>query len=306
MIKRLIINIGVLATSIGFTCFLIVRIVNPIVRDTNEYVAASIDKENRLKAISEPKIILIAGSNIAFGLNCKTLQKSIGHPVVNMGLHAGLGLRFMLNEVKTSMKARDIVLLSPEYNLSVSPDLKLLAQLVDVNPNANRFINLTLNESLIFYVYDIQRFLTSGLNRIGSKFSTHIYLRNGFSPEGDLTTYLTTRNQPFLPESIDTTSLAADIKDLNEFIKAANQKHVVVKFLYPTLCKSAYDLNHDVIEYTAGRLNKSLECDILNKPKTFVYSDNLYFNSSYHLNYQGRTVRTKDLLQCLLGNRLSL
>ncbi|HPG73671.1 MAG TPA: hypothetical protein PLM49_05215, partial [Bacteroidales bacterium] len=63
-------------------------------------MAAIIDKHKRIDSIKSPKIIFAGGSNLPFGIDSKMIQDSLHTPVVNLGLHAGLGLDFMLNELQ--------------------------------------------------------------------------------------------------------------------------------------------------------------------------------------------------------------
>src|SRR5438105_4157685 len=83
----------------------------------SDFMAAIIDKHKQIDIIKSPKIILGGGSNLAFGIDSKKLETAFNMPVINMGLHAGLGLTFILNELKYSIKKNDIVFLSIEYGL---------------------------------------------------------------------------------------------------------------------------------------------------------------------------------------------
>lgn len=62
----------------------------------------------------EPKIIMVAGSSSAFGLNEAMLEESTGYKVVNLGLHAGFGQGFYSELVKANLNSGDIVLLGYE------------------------------------------------------------------------------------------------------------------------------------------------------------------------------------------------
>src|SRR4051812_8219671 len=70
----------------------------------NDFMAAIIDKHKRINQINSPKIIFAGGSNLTFGLNSEEVEKEFSVPVVNLGLHAGLGLTFILNELKATIK----------------------------------------------------------------------------------------------------------------------------------------------------------------------------------------------------------
>jgi hypothetical protein len=74
-------------------------------------------KHARLAALQSPRLILVGGSNVLFGLDSPTLAAGTGiTSVVNMALTAPLGLSFMLQEVQPLIRPGDVVLLSPEYD----------------------------------------------------------------------------------------------------------------------------------------------------------------------------------------------
>ena len=61
---------------------------------THEYNASFIDKMKRLESINEPKIVLVSNSNLAFGIQSDLIEDAFEMPVVNLGLHGGLGNAF--------------------------------------------------------------------------------------------------------------------------------------------------------------------------------------------------------------------
>src|SRR5438132_3489886 len=81
------------------------------------YMAASIDKQNLLSCQLSPRIVFVGGSNVAFGVDSSEVRRRLGYHPVNMGLHIELGLNFMLKEAKSLLRAADVVVLSPEYEL---------------------------------------------------------------------------------------------------------------------------------------------------------------------------------------------
>jgi hypothetical protein len=298
--KRFFINTSILSALILFSIFVILKIVSPIIRNNNDYVGESIDKEKRLATLNAAhRIIFVGGSNLAFGMNSKLIQDSTNFAVVNMGLHAGLGSDFMLSEVADGVKKGDIVLLSIEYNLDDRPDLKLLTQTLDLNQNAKRYIKLSFNEQLAYSVYDIQRCLTSSIKKLGKKFSNNIYLRNGFTKEGDLTTYLNMENIPFLIAKMNLASYSNRINNINKLAAICASRGAKIYFMFPTCQRSTYLANTNFIKQYAAIFHKGLNCPILGNTETFVYDDNNYFNSEYHLNKSGRQLRSQDIVKLL-------
>ena len=69
----------------------------------------------RLDTAASPRLVIIGGSNTAFGLDSRMLADSLGLNVVNTGLHSGIGLRFMLDDAMPRLRPGDKVVVMPEY-----------------------------------------------------------------------------------------------------------------------------------------------------------------------------------------------
>ena len=76
------------------------------------YQAALIDKNERLCSIDEAKIVLVGNSNWAFGVDSEMLQEAMHMPVVNMGMHGGIGNPFNEQAAVQNIHEGDIVIIS--------------------------------------------------------------------------------------------------------------------------------------------------------------------------------------------------
>lgn len=68
-----------------------------------------------LKNTPAPRVIFIGGSNLAFGIDGKMVEDSIGVNSVNYGIQAGVGLRLMMEDAMEYSRQGDILVISPEY-----------------------------------------------------------------------------------------------------------------------------------------------------------------------------------------------
>ena len=66
--------------------------------DHNQYLNAYNHKQRLLNEVPSPRIIFMGGSNTAFGINSRMVEDSLKLPVINHGLHGGIGLRFPMTE----------------------------------------------------------------------------------------------------------------------------------------------------------------------------------------------------------------
>ena len=57
----------------------------------DNYLAAVLEKDRLIRNTASPKIILVGGSNLAFGIDSRAIEDSLGIHVVNMGCTRGLG-----------------------------------------------------------------------------------------------------------------------------------------------------------------------------------------------------------------------
>jgi hypothetical protein len=83
---------------------------------SNTFVGELDEKYNRLMEIDEPKIVVVGGSSVAFGLESEIIEEYTGMPVVNFGLYAALGTKVMLDLSKGGINEGDIVVLAPELD----------------------------------------------------------------------------------------------------------------------------------------------------------------------------------------------
>ena len=136
-VKRLLLRIFVLASLVVLTGIALGQY-DSRAQDDN-YLAAVLEKDRIIRNAESPKIILVGGSNLAFGIDSKMMQDALRMPVVNMGLYAKLGLKYMLAQVRPYIRKGDIVVVVPEYDLfygdfANGDRINLMA--IDANVNA--------------------------------------------------------------------------------------------------------------------------------------------------------------------------
>lgn len=82
----------------------------------NLYFEAYSQKDKLLKETPSPRIVFVGGSSLAFALDSKRISDSIGLPVINTALHAGMGMKFIIDDIETKLRKGDIVVLAPEFH----------------------------------------------------------------------------------------------------------------------------------------------------------------------------------------------
>ncbi|MCX6214049.1 hypothetical protein [Spirosoma sp.] len=291
---------SILLALVIITVYIFIFLVSPFIRNESSYVAASLDKEKKLEETASPRIIFVGGSNLALGLDCQVLNKKTQLNIVNMGLHAGLGLDFMLNEAIDGIKAGDTVILSIEYFLEEG-NKKLIAQLAIVNPTAISKMNLSLLDRFRILMSQLQLCVSSAFYILIDKFDDPIYNRQGFNEYGDLKTHFN-QKKPNVPSGnilFVNTNYNNGVKKINNFIEKAKAKKAKVYFTYPAFQRSTYNLNKIKLKNLAGQYNNELNCTILGNLETFVLDDKYFFDTVYHLDSIGIHKRTEIMLQLM-------
>jgi hypothetical protein len=282
--------------------------------EKSDYMAAIIDKHALLERTSPPRLILAGGSNLAFGIDSKRIEDSIGLPVINLGLHGGLGLDFIINEIKLSAKSKDIVIISIEYYLPIDGVYTLKKNAASFLFFANRFYkhNYCIDLKSFFFeemqinIHNNITYLFKKDIKVKTNFDTSsIYARSSFNLHGDVVRHL---NKPLPGKLTDKRNFTYTkwdgVKSLNEFSEYAKSNNIKVYFVFPNYPESEYILNKEVFIKYASDLKQELEIPILNNPDDFVFADSLFFDTVYHLNKKGREKRTNLLIKVLLANNI--
>lgn len=286
--------------------------------DKSSYMCALIDKHKRLTTLTGKRVLLVGGSNLAFGIDSKRIQEDLKIPVVNLGLHGDLGLDFMLNEVSHFSRKGDIIILSPEYYLSI-PDPELKAYVTEIMPEVESYyVSSPLLLLKLYWVHTISNmrkraihtpFLSTLFNIENNELlleKNHPYMRSSFNEYGDVIghLYMPTPKHDF-GSTIGTYHYYEGIDKINSFYALCITKNIEVFFLYPTLAKSVYLGSKDVLTHYQADFSESLNVPILNTPATFVLPDSLFFDTKYHLTKQGREIRTNKLINILAEQHIN-
>jgi hypothetical protein len=118
----------------------------------------------------------------------------------------------------------------------------------------------------------------------------------GFSPEGDLTSHLGV-DWPFEIEQgiVSDTVDPEVIPMIGAFAREMQARGVRVVMSYTSLMKTFYDQHPDPIQKAYEALSAELPGLLPRPPQDYVYDPSLFFDTVYHLNAEGRQLRTAQL-----------
>lgn len=266
-----------------------------------DYLATLIDKEARLNSLDSNRLIFVGGSNLAFGVNSALIESKLPLKVANLGLHAGLSLAFMINEVSLLMKKGDRIVLIPEYPLyldSFNPDIDLIQFTKEIYPPAEQYYHFTPKELLESRYEKFRKYFYPDEYRVDPVFN-----RKMFDKYGDNLGHLNKNPSVHLVDRkpIGLIDIENSISILKRFSKKCKKEGVRVFISYPPYPKTEYvGKNKERIDGLDQKLRANLSNIVfLDRPSNYIFADSLFYDTIYHLHKKGRDVRTNLLINDL-------
>ncbi len=266
---------------------------------------ASHDKHQRLDSLSSPKIVLVGGSNLPFGIKSEMIEEAIGLPVADMGLHAGLGMNFILSEVEENIHQGDVVIVSLEYHHFLSRTMYngedvLAALLFDVNRDCISYVKFGQWMALIpnICLYASKKLINISTQKVDG--FEDLFTRESFNKYGDETAHY---GQPSTVHSGDKPALGMTIcnKSIQRLVRFRNlveEKGATFMLIACPYPEPQFWKDEESIEKIVEVVNNKGLVFLVN-PKECLFPDSLMFNSYFHLSENGATMRTEQLINTM-------
>lgn len=270
-------------------------------QNLGSFQAALLDKTERLRSIGEPKIILIGNSNLAFGVDSQRIQEALGMPVVNMGLHGGLGNAFLENMVKLGVSEGDIVVVchSDYDDDGTIPDPALAWITVEMHPEFWKLIPAKAIPQMLKaypgYLYSSAvRFLTGSPKNVPETGTS--YSRAGFNAFGDVCvrgedSFVFTEGSVVVPQVGEET--AARLNALNHYILSRGATMVVAGYPIGSGEFTPAEAEFDAFE---AQLREALDCPVISRFADYFIPYSCFYDTVFHLNDVGVKLRTGQLI----------
>jgi len=272
----------------------------------NTFLGALKIKTDRIASIEEPKIVIIGGSSVPFGVDSKQMEEMLGMPVVNFGLYATLGTKLMLDLSREYINEGDIIVLAPEtdaqtYSLffnseaawqAADGDLSLLPKIAKDNLGA-------MLGGAWRYAAQKVKYYSSGsvLDPDG------VYNVKSFDEYGDIVypreynkmalMYDTSLESQLLPDII-----SGDFIDyVNEYVAYAEKKGARVLFSFAPMNFDAVssDLTLEQVKEFAAFIDDNFDAELISDPNIYMYESGYFYDSNFHLNDAGAVFHTSNL-----------
>lgn len=266
-------------------------------------------KQELLIAESGPRLIIVGGSGSSFGIDSGILEKKTGRRVINTGMYAGYGMRFIYESIIPHIRETDVVIIIPEYELLHQPpwgDGYTLVETLFFNPSA--LSNLANHHTLVAMTRVFPTWwkekISYGIKRAFGKLKTDdVYSFRNINLHGDLIdprqekTILS--KEQLVLASIDFVRPQADpdsLRILKKFIEKVQESRAQVFVSWAPLPETTYVSNESNVNSREKELKSSINSSlILGVPKQFVYPDIYFYDAPTHLNAKGRSVRTREI-----------
>lgn len=266
----------------------------------SEYMRATVQKNERLRAIKSPKVILIGGSNLSYGIDSRRLEEAFCRPVANMGLTALVGFRFASAEVMDQIGKGDVVVVSLENSMFMVPDRDedALATVIDYRPESIEHIPWARRPRMLaaLGVLHLQSLRDQALEWWRQGHSP-TYRKRVFNEAGDLVNQLTESRMEIPapdPAEFDTLYIGTSFWSISDaLVQRAKAKEAQVVF---TWCPVAERVDLPVERSIVNRELRSHGLTVAGDPADYVFADSLFYDSWYHLHTAGREQRTERLI----------
>lgn len=228
--------------------------------------------------------------------------------VVNMGLHAGMGLRFNTEICKANIREGDIVVLAYEY--SIVNDLsyftpELVVSGIDNNLEIYKYVPVEYWTDIVKY---IPTYVFKKSDSINDRKKTGVYSTEAFDINGNMTFE---RSECVLPEEISKdyddiwingqSNISEESKEyINEFVDYANSKGAEVLYTFPSIIDERFHASEEEINFYENEIDEELKAIRISKIKDYIFKRQYMYDTVFHLNSEGANIRSERLANDIL------
>ncbi len=300
--RRFLFNLAVFLilpfSFLGVTAFLLPA--TP--RASTSLLFSQIEKDLLLKQTASPRLILVGGSNLSLGIDSMLLKEELKLNPINTGIHAKLGLPFMLNWVRENVKSGDVVVVASEYEQFFGEfafgSEELLRTIVDVDRKNFAYLSTRQLKNAFGF---IPKLAVSKIKPTEYMFTPPKvpgpYERRSFNEFGDLTGHRSEKKGSFS----HTGSFAGAfnsrvIAELIRFERDINRAGARLFLSFPCFERTSFIQCRAQIKEVELQLQLS-GLTVLGNAERFSMQDTFMYDSPYHLRGEGTQIRTTKLIE---------
>lgn len=264
-------------------------------------------KQKRISGIKLPKVILVGGSSLHYGIHSEYLEKELKMPVVNMGIQGSIGLRYMLEEVIEKVNEDDIIILLAEhahyYNLDIDGETTLY-NLLSKHPEGIKYLTPKQILNLQFFIGPVIKdnflYIFQRIIRKLKKQTETIF--NQTNEWGD---YIGHKDQQtkYKPPTGLIKSFTLSEKTFSYLQKIQERIGVKkAKFFIGFAPIAESEVNVELFSEIDNQISKLFGEIKLGSINSYTLPDNYFYDTGHHLLFEKRVFRTKMLIQDIQNN----
>lgn len=275
--------------------------------------AINAKKYQLAEAAGSPKLLLVGGSSVLFGLRARDIQAKTGVATVNMGTHFALGSEYILHLARKVTHPGDTVLLAFEYEAYADQHRDELFYDYLLARDPDYFKALPLYQRVQTAMFISSSRLQRGLSSRNKPFAPAYFFPydigqiNEFGDLFGVTQDLRPAGQPCLASSsrilaVQGVSLKSrGFSILADFIGWARQNRIRVLATFPSICHrqeyespAARRVIHDIEDFYVSQ-----GVPVVGTAEEAMLPADLCFDTFYHSTEKGAEERTLRLLTYL-------
>ena len=279
-------------------------------KDKNAYLNEYNHKIVLLETMPQPRIIFLGGSNIAFGIDSRTISDSLHYHAINMGLHGGIGMRYPVEDCLQYIQRGDVVVMQLEYgnffnggngnHETFAAFMMATGWRNATRLNAAQWGNVlagipreAVRNALRVMRYPMRHTMDSRASE--TKFE---YVKDGFNGFGDEVSHLDYPGEPCVPSNqAETREVDREVVAwLQKWIEKYEQAGAIVLMVPPVNVESNLKATYND---NIARALEDIGHPYLVTPESMALNDSCYFNTGYHMNRDGVKQNTRHLIDLI-------
>lgn len=279
----------------------------------DSYYAVLSRMYEHLETAEGKKIVIVGGSNVAFGLDGALLeellaQKGFAYTVCPFGLYAAVGTSAMLDLSLDTLREGDIVILAVEPTTDTMSDYfgatafwKCAEDAPGLLTKLGKSRQTAMAGNYIAYLQERLSIEASGQLPVAQG----VYAASSFNDRCDLTfdrpgNTMALGYDTATPVDLGAVQISsAFAEQVNDYCAEASRRGASVVLSFSPVNRSS--LTSEDTEALFMRCNQTFDCFAISDPDRYILDSGWFYDSNFHLNSAGAKVRTALLAQDLLA-----
>ncbi|SFB04238.1 hypothetical protein [Selenomonas ruminantium] len=266
-------------------------------------------KDNYAHSINKPKIVFASGSNTRFGVDTTRIEHTLKIPVVNYGISANLKY-YILQRVKLHLHNGDIIILPLEYSFydyqHIPVDANYAHYIIGSNISNFKALPSSVKLSIISQI-TTGELLKATYRHI--KPSPYVKSKYCLNINGDVTNNFVSKKTPAnvlfskLNDSVfKNAPVTADAQEeLTSFIDYCHANNITIYAAWPNYLWKEKEFKGKDLDgiHAIEKFYHDHNVEILGNYTDCLYDAELFYDSEYHLNEEGKRIHTDYLINLL-------